>query len=224
MEFRPVQSLTEQIAGHLEDEIIFGRLAPNERIQELKVAKNLGVSRGSVREALLILANRHLIEILPRRGAIVCDITPAQIEELSDLIAELLSSLFCRVAQKCHGESGQNVIASLDSVLNRLKVGENLSADEKVGDFVARRLALVEAGFDANTNSYLEGVLRNLMPAGQRLVYMVTQHPQFSTAGALELGQSLKQAIVENDTAEIESLILQHYLAEKALALEISIH
>ena len=71
MGFKPAASLTEQIANHLSDEIINGRLAPLERIQELKVAKDLGVSRGSVREALLIVEGRHLIDIIPRRGAVV---------------------------------------------------------------------------------------------------------------------------------------------------------
>ncbi len=67
----PAASLSEQIAEHLAREIITGRLGANARIQELRVADDLGVSRGSVREALLILESRHLIDLLPRRGAIV---------------------------------------------------------------------------------------------------------------------------------------------------------
>ena len=47
-------STVERIARHLEDGIVFGTLAPRERIQELKVAGDLGVSRGSVRELSLI--------------------------------------------------------------------------------------------------------------------------------------------------------------------------
>ena len=71
MNFEPAMTLTEQIAEHLGGEIITGRLKPMARIQELKVAGELGVSRGSVREALLILESRHLVEIIPRRGAVV---------------------------------------------------------------------------------------------------------------------------------------------------------
>ncbi|MEM1231777.1 MAG: GntR family transcriptional regulator, partial [Pseudomonadota bacterium] len=41
------------------------------RLQELTLARQLGVSRGSVREALLVLQRQQLIDILPRRGAVV---------------------------------------------------------------------------------------------------------------------------------------------------------
>ena len=76
MDFKPAVSLTQQIANHLSDAIISGRLAPLERIQEQRVAKDLGVSRGSVREALLIVEGRHLIDIVPRRGAVVSGLEP----------------------------------------------------------------------------------------------------------------------------------------------------
>jgi len=224
MEFKPAQSLTEQIADHLEDEIIFGRLAPTERIQEQKVAKNLGVSRGSVREALLILENRHLIEILPRRGAVVRDVTRSQIEDLSDLTAELLGSLFARVSVKCHNGSGADVLMSFDAAITRMRASGKLNGDESIAEFVAGRVELIEAAFKVDTNSYLEAVIRAIMPAGQRLIYMVTQHPSFNPAASLVFGQSLKQAILENDVFRIENLILRHYKAEKALALDISIH
>ena len=69
MTFKAPDSLSEQIAHYLAERIIRGELKPAERIQELKVTQALNVSRGSVREALLILERRHLVTILPRRGA-----------------------------------------------------------------------------------------------------------------------------------------------------------
>jgi len=68
MRFQAPESLSEQIAQHLGQQIITGTMRPGERIQELKVAGDLDVSRGSVREALLILERRHLIQIFPARG------------------------------------------------------------------------------------------------------------------------------------------------------------
>ena len=62
--------------AHLSRLIITGPAwKPRERIQELKVAGDLDVSRGSVREALLILERRHVIEIYPRKGAVVSDLS-----------------------------------------------------------------------------------------------------------------------------------------------------
>ena len=75
MVFTPSLNITEQIADHLAALIIHGELASRSRIQELKIANELGVSRGSVREALLILERRHLIEIVPCKGAVVNEMT-----------------------------------------------------------------------------------------------------------------------------------------------------
>ena len=66
MTFVPSESLTEQIAQYLGNQIVTGELKAGDRIQELRVADELNVSRGSVREALLILERRHLIQILPK--------------------------------------------------------------------------------------------------------------------------------------------------------------
>jgi DNA-binding GntR family transcriptional regulator len=67
---QPAQCLAEQIADQIAQQIISGELLEGERIPELKIAKDMHVSRGSVREALLLLQRTHLIEIYPRRGAL----------------------------------------------------------------------------------------------------------------------------------------------------------
>ena len=80
------QNITQAIAEHLAGRIIAGDLAPGARIYELKVARDLNVSRGSVREALLLLERRLLIEIVPRRGAVV---TTLSVEDVDDLLGAL---------------------------------------------------------------------------------------------------------------------------------------
>ena len=61
MSIEEKDSLSEQIAKHISEQIISGELVEGERIQELRIAKELDVSRGSVREALLIVERTHLI-------------------------------------------------------------------------------------------------------------------------------------------------------------------
>ena len=89
MTFKAPDSLAEQIAHHLAERIIRGDLKPGERIQEQKVTLALNVSRGSVREALLILERRHLIAILPRRGAHVTELSAHKVQSLCTLMGEL---------------------------------------------------------------------------------------------------------------------------------------
>ena len=100
MTFKAPDSLAEQIAHHLAERIIRGELKPGERIQEQKVTLALNVSRGSVREALLILERRHLIAILPRRGAHVTELTAHKVQSLCTLMSEMYILLGNAVAQR----------------------------------------------------------------------------------------------------------------------------
>ena len=91
--FEASQSLSRQIAHHIAEQIISGDLVEGERIQELRIAEELNVSRGSVREALLILERSYLIEIFPRRGAVVSEMSLPQVRALFEVAHLLLVAL-----------------------------------------------------------------------------------------------------------------------------------
>ncbi|MCP5162305.1 MAG: GntR family transcriptional regulator [Hahellaceae bacterium] len=74
MQFKPRETLTEQVAQHIENMIVFGQLKSGQRIYEGPMAKELDVSHGSVREALLLLEKRHLVRSTPRKGTFVTEL------------------------------------------------------------------------------------------------------------------------------------------------------
>lgn len=71
----------EQVYGHLREEIITCRLAPNEAISENRICGMFGVSRSPVRIALTRLAEDGLIDIFPQRGSFVAPIRMKQVQE-----------------------------------------------------------------------------------------------------------------------------------------------
>ena len=89
MEFKAADSLAERIAGDLAGRIIRGQLKAGERIRELHVAQELNVSRGAVREALLILERQHLVDIQVNRGAQVSALSAEHVKGLFVLLLEL---------------------------------------------------------------------------------------------------------------------------------------
>ena len=72
-----IESLADQIARYLEQQIVSGARIAGSRIVEGQVAAQLAVSRGSVREAMLLLQRRHLISLAPRRAPEVSQLTAA---------------------------------------------------------------------------------------------------------------------------------------------------
>lgn len=75
-------SRTDYVYKHLCEAIRDGKYSQGDRIREDDVAKLLGVSRTPVREALLRLHTRGLIEFISGKGAGVIELKRAQILEL----------------------------------------------------------------------------------------------------------------------------------------------
>jgi len=85
----PATRLSEQLGEQIEERIDTGRSAPGPRLDEQDLAESFGVSRTPIREALIQLASAGLVEIRPRRGAIVSTIGPSRLCEMFDVMAEL---------------------------------------------------------------------------------------------------------------------------------------
>ncbi|HEY1721536.1 MAG TPA: FadR/GntR family transcriptional regulator [Magnetospirillaceae bacterium] len=78
----PTLRLSDVIARQLEHMIVEGRLRPGEGLpSERELAKQIGVSRPSLREALSELRSRGLIEPARNGGAVVTELTKATVTE-----------------------------------------------------------------------------------------------------------------------------------------------
>lgn len=86
------QTRTERLAENIADAILRGDLVPGARLDEQSLAARYGVSRTPVREALRQLGMTGLIEIRPRRGAVVAEVTPGQLEVLFVAMGEIEAS------------------------------------------------------------------------------------------------------------------------------------
>ena len=82
-------TLTEKLASAIADGILNGSLKPGVRLDEVRLALQHGVSRTPVREALRQLTASGLIDMRPRKGAVVSKATPEQVESLFVAMAEM---------------------------------------------------------------------------------------------------------------------------------------
>ncbi len=84
-----VDTRADRLARDVSESILRGDFAPGDRLDEHSLAERYGVSRTPVREALRRLASSGLVEVRPRRGAVVASITPERLAELFGAMAEL---------------------------------------------------------------------------------------------------------------------------------------
>ncbi|MFC7052086.1 GntR family transcriptional regulator [Hansschlegelia quercus] len=80
---------TDRLIRELSDAVLNGEFAPGDKLDEHSLAERYGVSRTPVREALRQLATSGLVDMRPRRGAVVATLTPVRLAELFGAMAEL---------------------------------------------------------------------------------------------------------------------------------------
>lgn len=73
--------LVEKVAHYLREHIVMDHFQPGQRLPERTLAVELQVSRTPLREALKILAAEGLVVISPNRGAVVAEVSPADMQE-----------------------------------------------------------------------------------------------------------------------------------------------
>lgn len=100
-------SLEEKVYLTLEEQIISQKLRPGESITEMKLSRELGVSRTPVREALQRLDREGLIKLVPNKGAVVLGISEKDLIDIykirmrleglaTSIAAEKRDPEFCR--------------------------------------------------------------------------------------------------------------------------------
>ncbi|WP_375464384.1 GntR family transcriptional regulator [uncultured Methylobacterium sp.] len=83
------QTQADKLISEIADAILAGTLAPGTRLDEQMLADRYAVSRTPVREAIRQLASTGLVEVRPRRSAVVAEITAEHLETMFIAMGEL---------------------------------------------------------------------------------------------------------------------------------------
>ncbi len=213
MSFRASESLSEQIAEHLAKQIIMGDLVEGERIQELRIASELNVSRGSVREALLVLARRRLIEIYPRRGAVVSEMSPTQVKGLYEVIAMLLQVTCRKAAENWRQQDMEGLVGQLQ----RLQA----CVDEvDVEGFHEGTFAFFHMTYRFANNGYISEILDDFQPAVQRAAYLALHADRRDLEESLSFLKGVVESIMLRKGEQAASLIEEFCLHQRNLVLD----
>ena len=97
------KSLHAEVTDRIRQLIVVSHLQPGQRVPELEISRDLGVSRTPIREALKVLAAEGLVELLPLRGAMVKTFSKKDATDMLALMAVLeifAADKACKADQK----------------------------------------------------------------------------------------------------------------------------
>jgi GntR family transcriptional regulator, gluconate operon transcriptional repressor len=114
---RRAETLSDRTTELLRERILAGDFGLGERLVEARIARQLQISRGPVREALRQLRAEGLVREEPRRGSFVAELTIEDIREIYDLRA----AIEARAARGIITNRDAAALDELRGILGRLR-------------------------------------------------------------------------------------------------------
>ncbi len=185
------RALYEDVAELIRQRIFSRQLAPGSWIDELTIAKDYGISRTPLREALKVLATEGLVTMKVRRGAYVTEVSEQDLNEVYHLLSLLESDAAGVVAAKAN-QAQMDELKALHQQLEAT-VRPNKTDREKFFEINERfHMALLKI---ANNR------WRDQMVADLRKVMKLNRHHSLFKAGRIEDSLAEHRAIMAALTA-----------------------
>ena len=195
--------LRDVVFNTLRDAILTGKLVPGERLMENQLAEKLGVSRTPVREALRMLELENLVELVPRKGAQVLDMSEKDITnilEVRSALEGLATSLACKKMSKEDLQQLKSMEADFEKAVADNDVEHFVDIDEDFHDLI----------FAATENDKLINIFRNLRIQLYRYRMAQAKNNETSMSTIVAHHRSIIRAIENHDAEEGASIAQGH--------------
>ncbi|MGH9529859.1 MAG: GntR family transcriptional regulator [Terriglobales bacterium] len=154
LELMDVRTLKQQVVKLLRGAILSGKIKPGERLNESELARDLGLSRIPVREALQQLQEQGLVIDSPRRGKFVVNLSEEEIQKINSLRLVLESEAL----RLCRAKISPEGLVNLASLANKMEHSREVSEMEASAlDIEFHRTIWKHSG-----NEYLARVLESI--------------------------------------------------------------
>ena len=197
--YKPLRDI---VFSALREGILSGELKPGERLMEVQLAEEMGVSRTPVREAIRKLELEGLVVMIPRKGAYVAGLT---LKDVADVF-EIRGSLEGLAAGLASERITDEEIEELENLLKELQVavkeGDLDTTIKKDADFH-------QVLFNATRNERLAQMVNNLKEHIDRFRIQSFTNPA-RMKSVLDEHQKIVDAIKERDADSAEKLAKDH--------------
>jgi DNA-binding GntR family transcriptional regulator len=195
------QPLRELVFDALREAIIQGRLKPGERLMEIQLAEELGVSRTPVREAIRKLELEGFLVMIPRKGAYVAGISVKDIVNIFEVRAALESLAAGLAAERITEEELEQLERALVYISEAS--ANNLSA------VVQTDISFHELIYKASRNQRLVQIVTHLQEQIQRFRTASLAQPG-RTRTVIEEHRKIVEAISERNVELARTLAREH--------------
>jgi len=216
VEIQNYKPLGEVVFEYLRNAILNGELKPGERLMEIALADQLGVSRTPVREAIRKLELENFVEMIPRKGAYVAQLKAKDILDILEIRALFEGYAAASAAERMSDDEIKTLNTIMDrfdrAVAKKDKQGM-IDADNRFHDHI----------FQATNNRKLIEIVNSLQDQFQR--FRVIYFNEFDNY--LELQSSHHQivdAVVARDVLSARETAEKHIKIVENTVVQVENH
>jgi DNA-binding GntR family transcriptional regulator len=196
------ETIRKKVYTYVRDQILSGRITPNHRLIETKIAQEIGTSRTPVREALHNLEMEGLVQAIPRIGYRVKGISAQEVEEICE-IRSVIEGLAARWAlEKAPDKAVKDLKRNISLTKAKISQGEIrafIDLDAQFHEIIAR----------CSGSTRLLEMSQSLR--GHMLRYRVQSiFSEETVQQALKGHLKILQAIEKGEAAEVLQAMQQH--------------
>ncbi len=194
--------LRELVFEALREAIVKGVLKPGERMMEIQLAEEMGVSRTPVREAIRKLELEGLVAMVPRKGAYVASLSMKDIVEVFEIRGALEGLAAELAAERITEDELEELERFLVRIMESIESSDLTLMVEVDTDFHAQL-------YRASRNERLSQIINNLREQIQRFRKTSLSLPGRMRA-ALEEHKKIVEALSTRDSSLARRLAEEH--------------
>ncbi|NMG32609.1 GntR family transcriptional regulator [Aromatoleum evansii] len=194
--------LVEQVHKAILEEISGGRLRPGSRIIQEQIAKELGVSRQPVQQALALLRNQGVLRDAPGRGLLVAPLDVRYVRNMYDMRA-VIEGLACRRAAELNAKQAKAKGPAL------IRAGRKAVAAGSYNEMIAADMAFHHFIYAMSENPFVAPAMEAHWTNTQRVMGEVLTNEE-QPRNVWGQHEAILEAIAAGDAQKAEELGRQH--------------
>ncbi len=196
------QPLRDMVFDVLMSAIMMGQLSPGERLLEVQLAEEMGVSRTPVREAIRRLELEGFVVMVPRKGAYVAGLSVNDIESVYE-IRTALETLAVRLAAQRMEDEDYQYLEELSLEMRETWQGGN------VENWVGLDAKFHEALYKFSRNERLVQLMSNVMEqiSRYRIISLANMQVRHNSLAEHEM---LIEALRNRDSEAAAAAVAKH--------------
>ena len=207
-------TLAEDIADHLVEKIICMELKPGEQIREAKAKEEFNVSNGPIREAFLILEKYHLVEIIPRKGVRVTEMSADFIRCLFEIMTELVGLII-------RGTCENRTEKELKYLLEMKHKAVNSAENNDVTGYFMTIYDIIQVGLGVSRNPLLAKMIQSCFPSIRRAYFLSLSHSTDNLEDGVATLETISKHVVNRNSMMAEKTIQSYLRREQKRVLKI---